>query len=202
MTGQAQRSIQSPSGAAGDIQPFDARDFRNALGAFGTGVTVVTAALAAARPHGQAAADSPGSRLVGLTANSFSSVSLSPPLVLWSLALSSPSLEVFRAATHFVVNVLAEDQIGLSRRFGRSGGDKFAGVDHRLAACGAPILPGVSAHFECRTQAHYDGGDHVIFLGRVERYEHTDKPALLFSRGRYLNAQPADRGEALSFWEV
>jgi flavin reductase (DIM6/NTAB) family NADH-FMN oxidoreductase RutF len=200
MTGQAQL-IRALTGATADTGPFDARDFRNALGAFGTGVTVVTAAIAGA-PQGQAAREGKAGHFVGLTANSFSSVSLSPPLVLWSLALSSPSLEVFRSATHFVVNVLAEDQIGLSRRFGRSGDDKFAGVEHRLAACGAPILTGVSAYFECRTQAHYDGGDHVIFLGRVERYEHTEKPALLFSRGRYLNAQPAESAEALSFWEV
>lgn len=153
------------------------RDLRRALGVFATGVTIVTARDRQDRP-------------VGLTANSFSSVSLTPPLVLWSQSRHAPSHSRFQGARHFVVNVLAADQIELSRRFATRHEDKFAGVEHVMGDCGAPVLRGVAAYFECRKEFEYDGGDHVIFVGRVLRYAHTSKAPLLFCHGRYMRAHP------------
>lgn len=153
------------------------RDLRRALGVFATGVTIVTTQDCRDRP-------------VGLTANSFSSVSLTPPLVLWSQSRRAPSHSRFQGARHFVVNVLAADQIELSRRFAARHEDKFAGVEHVMSECGAPVLSGVAAHFECRKEFEYDGGDHVIFIGRVLRYAHTSKAPLLFCHGKYMRAHP------------
>lgn len=155
----------------------DPRALRSALGSFATGVTVMTTL----RPDG-----SP----VGLTVNSFASVSLDPPLVLWSLAARSPSLAAFRAAGHFGVNVLAADQQALCGRFARPAADKFAGVDWAPGACGVPLLAGCVATFECRSAFNNWGGDHVIFVGHVERFATAERPALLFHRGR-LMAAPA-----------
>lgn len=151
---------------------FDPRDFRNALGLFATGVTIVTTRTSAGEP-------------IGLTANSFSSVSLSPPLVLWSLSLRSPNLPNFLQATHFAINVLARDQIELSQRFAKPMPNKFEGVVHNPSANGMPLLDGVAAHFECRTEARHYSGDHVIFIGHVLHYSHTDRDALGYFRGRY-----------------
>ncbi len=150
----------------------DARDFRLALGSFATGVTVVTARAG-------------DGRLAGLTANSFASVSLDPPLVLWSLSRRAPSLGVLLAATHFAIHVLAEDQHPLSVRFASPAADKYAGLDVSEGLGGAPLLGGVAALFECRRRATHDGGDHVIFLAEVERYTHAERAPLLFHRGRY-----------------
>ena len=150
----------------------DHKEFRSALGRFTTGVTVVTAC------------DASGRR-VGLTANSFSSVSLDPPLILWSLSRSAPSLPAFEACAHYAVNVLAADQVELSRRFARSGRDKFAGLACEEGLGGAPLLPGCVARFECRNAQRYAGGDHVIFLGQVERLAHCDREPLVFFAGRY-----------------
>jgi 4-hydroxyphenylacetate 3-hydroxylase, reductase component len=149
----------------------DPRGFRRALGHFATGVTIVTA-----QAQGQRA---------GMTANSFSSVSLDPPLVLWSIDKGSHSLPVFEQAEGFAVNVLASDQMDLASRFARSGTDKFAGVDWHPGLSGAPCLPGAAARFECRRHAIVDAGDHFILLGRVERYQHSDRDLLLFARGRF-----------------
>src|SRR6476660_5707799 len=113
----------------------DQRGFRRALGQFATGVGVMTARS--------------GDRLAGVTANSFSSVSLDPPLVLWSLELRALSLPVFREASHFAVNVLAADQVPLSTRFARSSADKFASAEWRPGRSGVPLLTGVAAQFEC-----------------------------------------------------
>ena len=161
---------------------FDARDYRNALGTFATGVTIITARDRAGR-------------LAGLTVNSFSSVSLDPPLVLWSQSRAAPSLRIFQEAAHFVVNVLAADQEELSRRFARPHEDKFAGVEHAVAECGAPVIAGSAAHFECRNEYRHYGGDHVIFIGHVERYAYTPgKPTLMFCHGRYVRGQPVEAG--------
>ncbi len=111
------------------------REFRNALGAFGTGVTVITTRAADGSLH-------------GLTANSFSAVSLQPRLVLWSQSLRTPSHAVFEAATHFAINILSADQVDLSRRFARSSPDKFAGLAVREGLGGSPLLPGAVATFE------------------------------------------------------
>jgi flavin reductase (DIM6/NTAB) family NADH-FMN oxidoreductase RutF len=156
---------------------FDTRDLRNALGAFATGVTIITAR-------------SREGKLVGMTANSFTSVSLDPPLVLWSASLYMQSLPAFQEGSHFVVNVLAADQIPLSQRFAQKHEDKFADTDHIIPECGAPVLIGAAAHFECRNEYRHYGGDHIIFIGRIERYAYTDKPTLLFCRGKYLRGEP------------
>lgn len=152
-----------------------ARLFRNALGAFATGVTIVTTR------------DGEG-RDIGLTANSFNSVSLDPPMVLWSLAKSARSLPAFLAATHFAVHVLAADQEELSLRFATRGSEKFSGLDVERGASQVPLLRGCSARFQCRTAFRHEGGDHVIFVGAVEAFDHSDRPPLVFHGGRYALA--------------
>ena len=157
-------------------QPYshllDLRHLRDALGEFATGVTVVTARGADGQP-------------VGVTINSFASVSLEPPLVLWCLGLHSPSLAAFESCRHYAVNVLAADQIEFSQRFSQSQNDRFAGVDFQVGADGAPILPGCCAWFECRNEMRYPGGDHIILVGHVERFHREEKPPLIFHGGRY-----------------
>jgi len=151
---------------------FDTRDLRNALGTFTTGVTVITAHDTMSQP-------------IGMTVNSFSAISLRPPLVLWCLATQNPGAPGFRAAKRFAINVLALDQLPLSRQFARSGVDKFAGVDVRVGSNGVPQLAGCVAWFECDTDAHHEGGDHLIVVGRVTRYEYGPGTPLIFSRGKY-----------------
>ena len=148
----------------------DPRDFRSALGSFPTGVCVVTALA-------------PDGKRVGLTANSFSSVSLDPPMVLWSLSRTASSAPVFRDAEHFVINVLAASDAELSSHFARPGEDKFAKYAERFAD---GILRGAVATFECHSRHRYYGGDHIIVIGVVERYaHHPERPPLVFHRGRY-----------------
>lgn len=149
----------------------DRRGYRRALGHFATGVTVVTA-----QSDGQ---------LAGMTANSFSSVSLDPPLILWSIDKRSHSLTLFEQAGHFAVNVLAADQLELASRFARPGTDKFNGVAWSPGLGGAPCLPGTTATFECRRQSAIEAGDHFILLGLVERYRRADHDPLLFAHGRF-----------------
>jgi 3-hydroxy-9,10-secoandrosta-1,3,5(10)-triene-9,17-dione monooxygenase reductase component len=122
---------------------------------------------------------------VGLTANSFNSVSLDPPMVLWSLAKSSRALPIFAGSRHFVVHVLAADQEAISSRFSRPSPDKFAGLDIERGAGGSPMLRDYSARFQCRTEFQYEGGDHTIFVGRVETFDHTDRKPLVFHAGQY-----------------
>lgn len=160
---------------AGDAAPdgHDHRAFRDALGSFATGIAVVTACA-------------PDGEFVGLTVNSFNSVSLDPPLVLWSLDLASPNLEAFRAASHYVVNILAADQVELSQHFASRQPDKFGDLQLCLGAGGAPLLQGCCAWFECANETRHPGGDHLIFLGRVERFAHDPaRPPLLYHAGRY-----------------
>ena len=128
--------------------------------------------------------DSAG-QAVGLTANSFSSLSLDPPLVLWSLRKASSNLVAFEAAEHFVVNVLAETQVDLSRRFASSKGDKFAEGHWADGLGGVPVLAGCSAVFECQTEVRHDAGDHVLFVGRVLRLTDLAVAPLLFQGGHY-----------------
>lgn len=156
---------------------FDPREFRAALGCFATGVTVVTTRNGEGAP-------------VGLTANSFNSVSLSPPLVLWSLARSSPSLAAFSAAPHWVVHILAADQEDLSKRFATRGIDKFAGLDFDTGVDSVPLLRGCAARFQCRTAFQYDGGDHVIFVGEVIGFDRSPASPLVFHDGRYALTLP------------
>lgn len=155
---------------------IDPRDFRSALGSFATGVTIVTTR-------------DPAGRDLGLTANSFNSVSLDPPMVLWSLAKTSSSLEAFTQATHFAVHILAADQEPLSNRFAGKGADKFAGLEPRRSETGIPLFDDCAALFQCRTAYRYEGGDHVIFVGEVIAFEHSNKPPLVFHGGRYALAQ-------------
>lgn len=150
-----------------------------------TGVTVVTTL------------DQNGSP-VGITANSFTSVSLEPPLVLWSQALASRSFAAFRDAERFTINILAAEQAHISQRFARSGVDKFLDTKVRSGIGGLPIIEGAVAVLECRKVATYPGGDHAVFLGEVENFEHTDLKPLAFGGGRYMLALAHDLG-AYSF---
>lgn len=163
---------------------FDQRAFRNALGCFATGVTIVTAL-------------GPGRRFLGITANSFSSVSLEPPLVLFSLARRAYSFEAFRRSRHFAVNVLAAEQAELADSFASPLADKWEGVEFDIWDTDCPIIRGAHAQFECRTASTHDGGDHVIFLGSVERmaYDPERRP-LIYYRGRYRDLGANDDGPA------
>ena len=154
----------------------DARDFRAALGCFPTGVCLVTTLAA-------------DGRRVGLTANSFSSVSLDPPMVLWSLARSASCAPVFRDAEYFAINVLSARDAELSSHFARSVEDKFVRFAARFQAGlgGAPVLDRAAATFECHSRHRYYGGDHIIVIGVVERYAHSERAPLVFHRGRYAN---------------
>ncbi len=155
---------------------IDPRAFRNALGHFATGVTVVTTRDAAGEP-------------VGVTVNSFSSLSLDPPLILWSLAKKSYSLAAFETHPAFAVHVLASDQQEVSDRFARAGADKFGGVALGDGFQGVPLLPHCAAVFQCSVEHRYDGGDHVIMVGRVQRFSTAERPPLLFYRGRYATPE-------------
>jgi flavin reductase (DIM6/NTAB) family NADH-FMN oxidoreductase RutF len=157
---------------ARDSSPIDPRDFRNALGTYGTGVTIITATAADGKPY-------------GITCNSFASVSLNPPLVLWSLGIYSSSLAVFQNASHFTVHVLGNSQQALANKFAKSTEDKFAGVDWTPGLGNAPVLAESVANFQCRSVNRYYGGDHVIFLGAVEAYAYNSGEPLLFARGTY-----------------
>ena len=157
---------------ASDSSSIDPRDFRNALGTYATGVTIITAAAPDGKPY-------------GLTCNSFASVSLNPPLVLWSLVVYSSSLTVFQNASHFTVNVLGASQQALATKFAKSSDDKFTGVDWTPGLGGAPVLADSVANFQCRSVNRYYGGDHVIFLGAVEAYTYNATEPLLFARGAF-----------------
>ena len=154
----------------------DARDFRTALGCFPTGVCLITTL-------------GPDGARVGMTANSFSSVSLDPPMVLWSLARTAASAPVFRDAEYFAINVLAQGDEALSAHFARPGADKFAAwADRFTPGLGeVPVLNGAVATFECHSRHRYYGGDHIIVIGSVERYTHRDTSPLVFHRGRYAS---------------
>lgn len=156
-----------------DKAPTMTREFRDALGQFATGITIVTAVAADGSP-------------VGMTVSSFNSVSLEPPLILWSLALNSLSADTFRQARRFAVNVLAHDQQALSDRFASRSGARFEGIAVRPGLGGVPLIEACCAWFECTREADYPGGDHAIVLGRVERFARgeNDKP-LVFHGGRY-----------------
>jgi 3-hydroxy-9,10-secoandrosta-1,3,5(10)-triene-9,17-dione monooxygenase reductase component len=159
---------------------MDAGEFRAALGSFATGVTIVTTK----------AAD--GSD-VGMTANSFNSVSLDPPMVLWSIGKSALSQPAFAAANYFAVHILASDQEDLSNRFARRGEDKFQAIDLERGPGEIPLLPGCAARFKCRTAYRYEGGDHDIIVGEVIEFDHFEKKPLLFHRGKYSALAAADQ---------
>lgn len=151
---------------------FDTRDLRNAFGMFATGVTVVTTRTQEGRP-------------IGLTCNSFASVSLKPPLVLWSLSLYSPNLQAFLQASSFGINILACHQYELSRRFSSPLKDRFEGLSWTLGESGVPLIGDVAAQIECRNETRHYSGDHVVLIGQVVRYEYRDVEPLVFARGLY-----------------
>jgi len=150
---------------------LDMRSFRRCLSQFGTGVTIVTAQV--------------GDERVGVTANSFTSLSLDPPLIAWAINRQAKSFPLFKAASHFVVNILASDQIDVSRCFSTPNTDRFAQVPWSRGETGAPVLGNVLAFLECESEAMHDGGDHVLIVGRVRKFSRFDKESLLFVQGRY-----------------
>ena len=169
--GEADRLIAQRRAERADVA-FDLRSFRRALGQFATGVAVITTC------------SDEGSR-IGVTANSFTSLSLEPPLVLWCLDRQAPSRGAFRAVTHFAVNVLAEGQHYLSRQFSTPADDKFAGVQCSEGPGGVPLLDGVLAYFLCRNVRQIDAGDHIIVIGEVEEFETFEGQPLVFHSGAY-----------------
>lgn len=150
----------------------DKRQFRNALGEYATGVAV-------------AATVAPSGEKVGLTINSFASVSLEPPLILWSLAKISDAVEIFRTSERFSISVLAANQETLALHFAGQAENKFTAVEHRNVTGGVPVLTGCTAYFDCASEASYPGGDHVILVGRVEKFASRGRPALIFHQGRF-----------------
>ena len=169
-------NTSSPRAAA---REFDSAQFRHALSQFATGVTVITTRLADGSYR-------------GLTASSFNSVSLNPPLVLWSLGEGANSMPVFSGNSHYVINVLAADQAGLAERFSRRTDNPFEGVDYELSRTGQPILKGVSAWFECHNRSRYPEGDHVIFVGEVEECAVQPQASLIFHGGRFGSTLPVE----------
>lgn len=163
------------------MKQFDPAEFRSALGRFATGVTVITTV------------DGEGRRY-GVTANSYNSVSLDPPLVLWSLARSSRSFEAFHAAEAFAIHILSVHQEDLARRFASKDVDKFAGLHVHDGYGGVPLFDECAAHFECVTENRFEGGDHVIFLGRVVSFERCDNDPLIFHDGRFGRVSNAENG--------
>jgi flavin reductase (DIM6/NTAB) family NADH-FMN oxidoreductase RutF len=157
---------------------FSASDFRASLGMFATGVTIVTART-----------DS--GTLVGLTANSFNSVSLDPPLVLWSLSRIAGSLPALSTGSHYAINILAADQRALAERFATRNAERWTGVAYTEGRGGAPLLSGAAATFECFNRSRYEEGDHVIFVGEVERCTHREGASpLLFHGGKFYTELP------------
>lgn len=151
------------------------RQFRDALGSFATGVTVVTARTA----------EGP----VGITANSFASVSLNPPLVLWSPARASGRFAAFLAARHYAIHILSAEQAPLCRHFTRAP-NGFKGVEISENAHGVPLIEGCLARFECEQTGTHDGGDHMIILGRVSRVTRRAGAPLVFHAGHFQTLAP------------
>lgn len=151
---------------------IDPLEFRRALGTFTTGVTIVTTRS----DHGEA---------IGVTANSFNSVSLTPPIVLWSLAKSAKSLSAFTGSQHWNVHILSTEQQALSATFARPGADKFAGINLDEGITSAPLLPDCAARFQCRTTSVVEAGDHLVLLGEVLAFDASDRAPLAYSKGRY-----------------
>lgn len=151
---------------------FDSTTFRRTLGMFATGIAVITARDAQGRP-------------IGLTVSSFNSVSLEPPLIVWSLACSSNLRDALEGCTHYAVNVLAADQEEISNRFASRADDRFAGLQWEEGLGGAPILPGCCAVFEVANTQRLPGGDHIVFIGEVQRCDRSELQPLIFFGGKY-----------------
>ena len=154
-----------------DVLVPDSAAFRAVLGHFATGITVITAM--------------DGDEPVGLAANSFTSVSLDPPLVLWNIAKVSNSLRAYLAAEHFAIHVLDADQQHLAEHFARTDHTRYNGIEHTISSRNVPILPGVLARFDCRTREILNGGDHHIIIGEIEGHTVRDGSPLIFFAGEY-----------------
>lgn len=154
---------------------FDSQSFRQALSQFATGITVITT------KH-------PDGYFIGLTASSFNSVSLEPPLVLWSLGNTSSNMAAFKHCSHYIVNVLSAEQLSLAKQFSSKSMDRFAGVDFTLSPQGIPVLKGVSSWFICKNRSQYSEGDHVIFVGEVEQCHASPQPALIYHGSQFLKS--------------
>jgi flavin reductase (DIM6/NTAB) family NADH-FMN oxidoreductase RutF len=166
---------------------FDVRSFRRALGHFPTGVCVVTSQVDGAR--------------IGMTVSSFNSLSLEPPLVLFSIDAGATSLPLWRKAEGYAINVLAENQKDLSDRFAKSGSNKWEGTTYAEGLFGAPALPGVAAVLECAAWATHAGGDHVLFIAEVKRFRTSSgRRPLVFSKGRYAKLHETEF--AASLWPL
>lgn len=151
---------------------IDGGALRQVLGNFATGVTVITTL-------------GDGNAPVGMTANSFSSVSLDPPLILWSIGLKAPSLGAFRGHTAFAINIMCADSEDLAMNFARPSDDKFAGINWHAGLDGVPVLDDALAVIQCRVENRIAGGDHEIYLGRVHEFHSTEKAPLLFHKGKF-----------------
>jgi flavin reductase (DIM6/NTAB) family NADH-FMN oxidoreductase RutF len=154
------------------MSTIDPIQLRNAFGSFITGVTIIT---------GRDSSDKP----VGMTANSFSSVSLDPPLALWSIAKTATAFDAFNEASHFAIHVLHSGQEQLSRHFATKNIDKFAETPHEFGAGNVPVLTDYSARFECEIEHRYAGGDHIILVGRIVAFDNLNKDPLIFFKGQY-----------------
>jgi flavin reductase (DIM6/NTAB) family NADH-FMN oxidoreductase RutF len=166
---------------------FDLRSFRHALGHFPTGVCIVTSQVERTR--------------VGMTVSSFNSLSLEPPLVLFSIDAKGAGLPLWERAEGYAINVLAENQKDLSDRFAKSGSNKWEGTTYADGLFGAPVLPGVVAVLECAAWATHAGGDHVLFIAEVKRFRTSaERRPLVFSKGRY--AKLHDTEFAASIWPL
>lgn len=173
---------------------FDQREYRNALGTFTTGVTIITTC------GKNSPEDNSLEKFVGITANSFNSVSLDPPLVLWSLAKSSSSAPAFETAEYWAVHILSHNQDALANRFAKRGAFKFASLEIETGLGGVPLLPACTTRMQCKTAYRYDGGDHIIMVGEVMHFDHSDIPPLVYQRGNYAIAtrkELVDEAEAL-----
>ena len=151
---------------------IDPRELRNVMGHFATGVTVITTRDTSGKPF-------------GLTANAFTSLSLTPPLVLICVDKTVDCYPCFEQSKVFVVNFLSEDQEHLSRRFATKGIEKFEGVVCRPGDCGAPIIEGALGHIECKVVSAYEGGDHTIYVGEIQNASASGDRPLLFFKGKY-----------------
>ena len=172
----AARQLEATQSSLASLEPsapIDLRQLRQVLGQFATGITVI-------------ATRATDGDLVGLTANSFGALSLDPPLITWALRLNSSNLPIFQAADQFVVNVLAEAQVEVSRRFASSAGNKFEGIPFALGQSGLPLIHGAAAWFECRTVSQQIVGDHCLFIAAVETFARSESPPLIFHGGGYF----------------
>lgn len=159
------------------MDPNDSREFRSALACFATGVTIVSTLAADGGP-------------IGLTVNSFSSVSLRPPLILWCLGRDTPRFDDYLSCSHYAINVLTAEQTRLAELFASREIDKFAGMDYLPGLGGAPLLAGCHAWFQCANRRRYEGGDHLIFVGEVLACERREATPLLFAGGRFRSLAP------------